>query len=180
MERYRIVADVGVYYVTFTVVEWLPVFIDESACKIITDSLNFCVKQKSLGVNAYVIMPTHLHAILFDVEFKAERLKRTLDDMRKFTGRQLLDYSSKHFPKSFTEVFHRHAGKDRERRFWQPTQHPVGIVSESFWKQKMDYLHHNPCRKGLVLNPEDWRFSSARYWMTRERNDVQLSDVGWG
>ena len=31
MERYRIVADVGVYYVTFTVVEWLPVFIDETA-----------------------------------------------------------------------------------------------------------------------------------------------------
>jgi len=28
MERYRIVKDVGLYYVTFTVVEWLPVFID--------------------------------------------------------------------------------------------------------------------------------------------------------
>ena len=58
MERYRIVADVGGYYVTFTVVDWLPVFINESACKIITDSLNFCVKQKALRVNAYVIMPT--------------------------------------------------------------------------------------------------------------------------
>lgn len=41
MERYRIVAEVGLYYVTFTVVEWLPVFIDEAACKIITDSVNF-------------------------------------------------------------------------------------------------------------------------------------------
>jgi len=28
MERYRIVKDVGLYYVTFKVVEWLPVFID--------------------------------------------------------------------------------------------------------------------------------------------------------
>lgn len=43
----------------------------------------------------------------------------------------------------------------------------------------MEYLHDNPCRKGLVLAPEDWRFSSARYWLTRETNDVQLSDVGW-
>jgi hypothetical protein len=34
MERYRVVRDVGHYYVTFTVVEWLPVFIDETACKI--------------------------------------------------------------------------------------------------------------------------------------------------
>jgi REP element-mobilizing transposase RayT len=179
MERYRIVAEVGLYYVTFTVVEWLPVFIDEAACKIITDSLNFCIQHKSLRVNAYVIMPTHLHAIVFDVEFNAERLKHTLDDMRKFNGRQLLDYSGKHFPKCFGAEFQEHAGKDRERRFWQPTQHPVGIASDRFWNQKIDYLHANPCRKGLVLRPEDWRFSSARYWLTREKNDVQLSDVGW-
>ena len=117
MERYRLVAGVGVYYVTFTVMEWLPIFIDESACKIITDSLNFCINNKSLGVNAYVIMPTHVHAILFDVEFDALRLKRTLDDMRKFTGRRLLNYSARHFPKCFAEVFQSHAGKDRERRF---------------------------------------------------------------
>jgi REP-associated tyrosine transposase len=102
-----------------------------------------------------------------------------LDDMRKFTGRQLLDYSARHFPKCFAEEFHKHAGKDRERRFWQPTQHPVGILSNEFLKQKIDYLHHNPCRKGLVLYPEDWRFSSARYWVTGEENDVKLSEVGW-
>lgn len=179
MERYRIVAGVGLYYVTFTVVEWLPVFIDETACKILTDSLNFCRKSKCLGVNAYVIMPTHAHAILFDIEFNAERLKHTVDDMRKFTGRRLLDYSAKHLPKCFTGEFQRHAGNDRDRRFWQPTQHPVGIFSGRFWKQKMDYLHHNPCRKGLVSRPEDWWFSSARYWSVREENDVQLSDVGW-
>jgi putative transposase len=179
MERYRIVAGVGLYYVTFTTVEWLPVFIDETVCKIITDSLNFCINNKSLMINAYVIMPTHLHMLVFDKEFNAERLKHTLDDMRKFTGRQLLDYSARHFPKCFTETFRAHAGKDRERRFWQPTQHPIGTTSEGFWKQKIDYLHHNPCRKGLVLNPEDWRFSSARYWSVRDTDDVELSDVGW-
>jgi len=179
VERYRIVADVGLYYVTFSIVEWLPVFVDERACKVITDSLNFCVANKSLRVNSYVIMPTHLHAILFDAEFEAQRLKHTLDDMRKFTGRRLLDDAAKYFPKSFTEEFQKHAGQDRERRFWQPTQHPVGITSAGFWKQKMDYLHYNPCRKGLVLAPEDWRFSSARYWLSGEKSDVQLSDVGW-
>ncbi len=45
MERYRIVEGVGVYYVTFSVTEWLPRFIDESACKIVTDSFNFCIQN---------------------------------------------------------------------------------------------------------------------------------------
>jgi REP-associated tyrosine transposase len=179
MERYRIVQDVGLYYVTFTVIEWLPVFVNETACKIITDSLNYCITYKYLRVNAYVVMPTHLHAILFDVDFNSDQLKHTLDDMRKFTGRQLLDYATQHLPKSFAVRFHERAGSDRQRRFWQPTQHPVGIFSDKIWKQKMDYLHYNPCRKGLVHRPEDWRFSSARFWATGEKNDVQLSDVGW-
>jgi REP element-mobilizing transposase RayT len=179
MERYRIVDGVGLYYVTFTVVERLPVFIDETACQIVTNSFNFCITNKDLRVNAYVIMPTHRHAITFDSEFNPERLKHTLDDMRKFTGRQLLDHAAHHLPKIFTECFEEHAGKDRERRFWQPSQHPVGIFSNEFWKQKMEYVHHNPCRKGLVRNPEDRRFSSARYWLTSEQGDVQLSDVGW-
>jgi REP element-mobilizing transposase RayT len=179
MEKYRIVNDVGVYYITFTVVEWLPVFIDEDACKIVTDSFNYCISHKQLAVNAYVIMPTHLHAIMFDVDFDSERLKHSLDDMRKFTGRQLLDHAGTHLPDAFTEVFRARAGKDRQRRFWQPTQHPVGIFSEKFWKQKMDYLHFNPCRKGLVRDPEDWRFSSALFWETRQRTDVVIADVGW-
>jgi len=46
--------------------------------------------------------------------------------MRKFTGRQLADHAAKHLPESFTNEFRQHAGKDRQRRFWQPTQHPVG------------------------------------------------------
>src|SRR5689334_17705143 len=89
MERYRIVEGVGLYFTTFTVVDWLPVFIREEPCKIVTDSLNFCIENKSLRLNAYVIMPTHLHLIAFDAEFDPERLKHTLDDFRKFTGRKL-------------------------------------------------------------------------------------------
>jgi len=65
MERYRIFSDGSVYFVTLTVVDWLPVFISQESCRIITDSLNFCHEHKGLRVNAYVIMPTHLHAILF-------------------------------------------------------------------------------------------------------------------
>jgi len=179
MERYRIVKDVALYYLTFTVVEWLPVFIDETACKIVTDSLNYCIRNKSLGVIAYVIMPTHLHAILFDIEFNSDRLKKTLGGLRKFTGRKLVDHAALHLPKIYMEALKESAGKDRQHRFWQPTQHPVGIISESVWKQKMDYLHYNPCRKGLVKCPEDWRFSSARTWLTGEAGDVQVSDIGW-
>src|SRR5437588_4074195 len=125
MERYRFHADGALFYVTFTVVYWLPVFVAEAACKIVTESLNFCHERKGLRTNAYVIMPTHLHGIFFHESFDTKSLENVLTDFRKFTGRQLADYSKDHLPRCFTEVFQQRAGEDRERRFWQPTRHPV-------------------------------------------------------
>jgi len=180
MEHYRITEDVGVYFVTFTVIEWMPVFIDETTCKIITDCLNFSVRSKRLGVNAYVIMPNHMHAIVFDLDFDSQRLKRTLDDLRKFTGRQLLDYADGRLSDVFGKTFRNNAGQDRQRKFWQSTQHPEGIYTEKFYLQKMNYIHLNPVRKGLVRLPEDWRFSSAAFWRRGElENDVELSEISW-
>jgi hypothetical protein len=42
MERYRFHSDGALFYVTFSVVDWLPIFVSEAACKIVTKSLNFC------------------------------------------------------------------------------------------------------------------------------------------
>src|SRR5262249_7242391 len=68
MERYRFHSDGALFYVTFSVVDWLPIFVSEAACKIVTESLNFCHRQKGLRINAYVIMPTHMHAIVFPAD----------------------------------------------------------------------------------------------------------------
>lgn len=178
MERYRIVDGVGIYFVTFTIVEWMPVFIEEATCKIFTDSLNFSIKNKRLGVNAYVIMPTHTHAILFDKDFDNERLKHTLDDLRKFTGRQLLDYADANLPNAFGQTFRENAKEDRQRKFWQSTQHPEGIFTEKFYRQKFNYIHLNPVRKGLVRSAVNWQFSSAGYWLDTEQDAGNHDDAG--
>ncbi len=179
MERYRFHSDGALFYVTFSVVEWLPIFVSEAACQIVTDSLNFCHRQKGLRINAYVIMPTHLHAILFHADFQAKALEQVVTDFRKFTGRRLADFCAENLPACFHSVLAERAGGDRERRLWQPTRHPVQIETEKFWQVKIDYLHDNPVRKGLVRSAEHWRFSSASYWASGGiiENDVLLSAI---
>ena len=181
MERYRIHADAAVYYLTYSVVDWLPIFVSEASCKIVTDSLTFCHRHKHLRINAYVLMPTHLHLIVFDADLDCERLTRTLADFRKYTGRQLSDYSIQHGPKCFLATLRDQATADRERRFWQPSRHPEAIQGERFWQQKFDYLHDNPCRKGLVRSPEHWRFSSAPWYLSEgvQGVDVPLTPIAW-
>ncbi|MCZ7667098.1 MAG: hypothetical protein M5U34_07690 [Chloroflexi bacterium] len=92
METAKIQEGAALYYLTFTVVYWLPVFVSEEPCLIVTESLNFCHHQKSLRINAFVIMPTHVHLIVFDGAFDNERLRQTINAMRQYTGRQLSHY----------------------------------------------------------------------------------------
>jgi REP element-mobilizing transposase RayT len=181
MESYRIHTDASVYFITCSVVSWLPIFIDAAPCEIVTDSLNHCHNNKHLRIAAYVIMPTHLHLILFDADHDSERMSRTLHAFRKHTGRTLSDYCADHFPPAFNDVLYTNSLSDRTRRFWQPTRHPVAIEGAQFYQQKLDYLHANPIRKGLVRYPEDWRFSSARYYQTGNPadSDVHISQLRW-
>lgn len=181
MERYRIQPDAAVYFVTYSVIEWLPVFVSQDACRIVVDSLTFCQRNKGLRVNGYVIMPTHLHAIVFDKDFDSGRLLSSLADFRKFTGRSLSDFCCQHMPRCFSETLRAEATIDRQRRFWQPSRHPEAIQSETFWQQKLDYLHENPCRKGLVVRADHWRFSSATFYLSdgQESCDVAISPIVW-
>jgi putative transposase len=181
MERYRIHSEAAVYFVTYSVVDWLPVFVSESACRIVTESLGFCHREKGLRVNAYVIMPTHLHAIFFDKDFDCPRLQASLADFRKFTGRSLSDFCSERMPPCFAETLCARATIDRDRRFWQPSRHPEAIETERFWGQKLDYLHENPCRKGPVVRADHWRFSSASFYLSdgKESRDVAISPIVW-
>jgi REP element-mobilizing transposase RayT len=179
MSRYRIIQQFALYFVTFTIVDWLPIFVDEEPCKVVTDSLNYCRKQKHLRTNAFVIMPTHLHAIVFDSESDSERLNRTLADMRKNTGQQLSRYCLSNMPSCFGRTLRRAAGKDRQHRLWQGGIHAEAIYTRPFYQEKLDYIHANPVRKGLVRDAHQWRFSSAEYWLNGGESDIILTAVEW-
>ena len=61
--RYRVVDTESVYFVTSTIVEWLPVFTSAPYFEIITNSLANCRQHKRLRLYAYVILDNHIHLI---------------------------------------------------------------------------------------------------------------------
>ena len=176
METLRIHEGIALYYLTFSVVQWLPVFISEEPCLIVTESLNFCHREKGLRTNAFVIMPTHLHITVSDADFDVQRLRQTLSDIRKYTGRQLADYCEQKKPAAFGQALYGTPRTDRARQFWQQNRHPEAILSQAFWQTKVGYLHDNPRRKGLVRDVTHWRFSSMEFHVSRKARDVYQFD----
>jgi putative transposase len=181
MERYKITDDANIYFVTFSVLYFLPIFVSEKICRIITNSLNFCHNRKQLRINAYVIMPTHMHMIVFDRDFDNGRLAATISSFRQFTGRRLIGYFNHWMPAIFGQVMSTTRRTDRQNQFWQQGKHPVGVTNPEMWRRIFDYIHENPRRKGLVTDPAAWRFSSAGHWLIGPdaESELPLTTIPW-
>jgi len=57
---------------------------------------------------------------------------------------------------------------------WQHDSNLFSVTSESTFMQKVNYIHQNPVRAGLVERAEDYKWSSARYWKKCPREDEPL------
>ena len=80
--RYRIHDSHYTYFVTSTIVEWLPVFTTSSCCEILVKSLLHCRQHKGLEIYGWVILDNHFHAVMGGPD-----LASTLTDMKRFTAR---------------------------------------------------------------------------------------------
>jgi len=56
--------------------------------------------------------------------------------------------------------------KENDYRLWKPRFDDLIITTEKLLKIKMDYIHNNPVKAGLVASAVDWKYSSAVDWLT--------------
>jgi putative transposase len=52
--------------------------------------------------------------------------------------------------------------KHQKYKFWQNEYHPKELFDHKVFKRCLDYIHQNPVREGVVEDPEDYLYSSAR------------------
>lgn len=179
MDTTRFQDGIYIYAVTFTIKDWIPIFIDLEPIQIIVDGLNAFIDQDYLRINAFIVMPHHLHMIVFDAKYNNDRLEQTLIYFRKDTGHQLAEYIDAHQPIALVAAIYDRSTRDRVRQVWQPNWHVEGIIGKEAWQKRIDELHMNPVRKGFVFAPEHWRYSSARYWLMGETGNIPISDFKW-
>lgn len=178
MDSYKFINGIYIYFVTLTIVDWLPVFINPEPIEIINNSLRLCYTNKQLRIHSYVIMPNHIHLIISNVNYDNERLGKALTDFRKFTGHKLADYIDANLSESLAQSIRTNQLTDRIRQIWKSGWHAEALSSEKFLIQKVNYIHENPVRKGFVKLPEQWRHSSAGYWINGDNPEIPITPFG--
>ncbi|MGM0547113.1 MAG: REP-associated tyrosine transposase [Bacteroidota bacterium] len=162
MSSWKIYSETKYYFCTTSITNWYPVFTEAKYFSIIIDSLKYCQRNKGLFLHAYVIMLNHLHLIISaDVPSFIPNIIR---DFKRYTSSEISSLLKTCMQKEALRIFKEAAkggNNNQKYKVWQHNYHPIGLQSEYFFKQKLQYIHQNPVKKGYVNKPEHWRFSSA-------------------
>lgn len=154
----------AIFFVTLTVVSWVDVFTRRSYCEEIVKNIQYCQEHKGLELYSYVIMTNHMHWIAGQKEGKLNSLLR---DFKSYTAKQLLSMindpmeSRQDWMKLVFQYNAKFQKQNAENMFWQKTNHPIDCYNQKVLWQKVNYIHENPVRAGLVAREEDWWYSSA-------------------
>jgi putative transposase len=63
---------------------------------------------------------------------------------------------------------------DELRRFWQPRFYDFNVYSAKKKREKLEYMHDNPVKRGLVKNPGAWMWSSFLFY---EKGEAGLAAI---
>jgi REP element-mobilizing transposase RayT len=164
------------YFVTFTVVEWLNVFTKPEYLQILWDSLQYCRNEKGLRLFGFVFMTNHVHLII-SAHDENIKLWQIIRDFKKFTAQKIIQVMQKEENRHWILDVMRTVGKENnantQYQFWIQDDGAEEIQSDKFFIQKLNYIHDNPVRAGIVTDACGYVWSSARLY---EKDDFSLID----
>jgi putative transposase len=164
--RYRIRQDQVPYFQTCTVVGWLPVFTRPETAQVLLDSFTYLQSHDAFSLYGFVLLENHIHFVS-GAQNHAGCIKR----FKSFTARTIIDYLEERRVSVLLQqlaYYKRRHKTDSTYQLWQEGSHPEEILDEEMMRQKLEYIHNNPVKRGYVDDPCHWRYSSARNYAGQE------------
>lgn len=157
----QISRDNPFYYLTSIAHDRLPIFQKDTIKQIVCNAFDEARKSGEIMIFAYVIMPNHSHLVTDS--------HRDISDVLRFTNgvsaKRVLDYLKENqFESSLRKLQQEEKRKGHKYSVWEHHPNAFRIHGEDTLMQKVNYIHQNPVRAGLVERAEDYHFSSARLW----------------
>jgi len=167
---YKILEKEGLYFLTFQIVGWVDIFTRKEYRDIAIESLKYCQQHKGLNLFAYVIMSNHIHLL---AQSEYGKLSDIIRDFKSFTSKRFQEVVSSNIESrkdwmKMVFAYHGKYKKKQDNQVWTHENHAELIYSQKFIEQKLNYIHENPVRSGIVTKVEDYLYSSARNYADME------------
>ena len=154
------------HFITCSCYHRLPRLGSESARDLFLQVLEEARQRYQFVIVGYVVMPEHLHLLMSEPEVGdpsvvmkvvKQRFARRLKSLSGQDGREGGDVQA----------------------VWQKRFYDFNVWSEAKEREKLGYMHANPVKRGLVSEPEQWRWSSFRSYACGEVGRVRINFQEW-
>ncbi len=168
----NLLKDEQCFFVTTTCNKWLKLIDSIDNITIVADSITFLCNKYKADILGYVVMPNHLHLIIFFRE--TNNLSNYMRDLKKYTSTQLRKSLDKNGV-DLTSI--KHEVRDQKFKIWQDRFDDVFIVSKEVLYTKLNYIHNNPLQQHwqLAQTPEDFPYSSACFYSTGQNGIIPVT-----
>jgi REP element-mobilizing transposase RayT len=180
---YQIKDQESMYFLTFQIVDWVDIFTRKTYKDLIIDSFKYSIENKGFQIFAYVIMSNHIHLI---ANSTTGHLSDTIRDLKKFTSRRIIDTIEEINESRRTWILNRfrfnatHLKGNKNYQVWTHENHAILLYSNEFIRQKIEYIHDNPVKAGIVEKAEDYLYSSARNYASLDAPiDISVLVLPW-
>ncbi len=163
----------AIYFVTFTCHQWIPLFEITQLYDNLYQWFNILNKQQ-IKVLAYVFMPNHLHCLIY-LPKDAPELYKIISNAKRFMAYEIvkrLEQTDKIdlLERLENSVRAKEAKKGKLHQVFKESYDAKECFSESFIRQKLEYIHKNPLSKkwNLASDYLTYPYSSARFYELNE------------
>ena len=154
-----------VHELTFSCYRRWPLLTNDVWRGMLAESINRAMAGHGYRLAAFVFMPEHVHLMVYPLS-EADTIDALLKAIKRpfsYRIKQLLIQSRSRLLERLTI---RQRPGVMTCRYWQEGPgYDRNLIRRSTILADIDYLHHNPVRRGLVQKAVDWKWSSARYYL---------------
>ncbi len=171
-----------IHFVTFSCYRRLQFFRHDSVKLTFINAMKRCREKFDIRWIGYVIMPEHVHLLVApqakgsDQITPMARLMNTLKGSSGHDGKEALREVWRRDHSLGTRALDAWATGEEPKPFWKPRGYDFNVVRDDTLLSKLEYIHKNPIRRGLIDRPEQWRWSSFRHY---ELGDNSLIEMDW-
>jgi putative transposase len=152
----RTICDEGVHFITFSCFKRRRLLDTDPAKRIVVGALGSQLAAQAGKCVGFVIMPNHVHALVWFGEkdqgsyFLKQWKQRSSVELKKYLEAFLPGYAK---------------SLNASDPVWQPRSYDFNVLTERKVLEKLEYIHMNPVKAGLVSDPRDWMYGSARFYL---------------
>ncbi len=161
------------HFITFSCYRRLPLLGTARARNLFLKELGKVREEYGFLLVGYVLMLNHVHLLISEpkkgtpstvLQMLKQRVSRKMRKKKNIVPREQLRIP---FPRLVSQL----------PQFWQPRFYDFNVYSHEKKNEKLDYMHANPVKRGLVRHPKDWPWSSWLFYTKKEPGLVPIDTV---